>query len=116
MLSKTVIRAADYLPEPEEAGACGSGDLESMQLPRSDLMLLNLFGGMPDYSDYQFEKLWQEVFDAEDKETIAWCLEKGVDVLTGKAGPDENDEPVPGWRDIVVMLKAIDAGLLKLNK
>ena len=72
-------------------------------------MLISLFGAIPDYSNKKFEKLWQEVFDAEDKEIVAYCRGKGVDVL----GKDK--EPVAGWRDIAVMLKAIDSGLLKLN-
>ena len=102
-----VIRAADYLPEPpvpEDAGGPGS-----FQLSQSDSMLINLFGETPDYSNPEFEKLWQEVFSAEDKETTAWCLEKGINVLF------ENNEPVPGWRDIAVMLKAIEIGLLKTD-
>lgn len=104
MLTKTVIRAVEYLPEPEK-----DDNFDSFQLSQSDEMLLNLFGDVPDYSNQQFEDLWQEVFDAEDEDTITWCLEKGVDVL------DNAGEPVPGWRDIAVMLKAIDGGLLKLE-
>ena len=105
MSTLKIIRAVDYLPKPEK-----SGDLESFQLPRSESLLINLFGDMPDYSNPKFETLWQEVFDADCKDVIAWCLEKGVDVL------DDNNEPVPGWRDIAVMLKAIDSGLLKLDR
>ena len=105
---RSVIRAADYLPEPPAPEDAGSP--ESFQLPRSESLLINLFGETPDYSDPKFEELWQEVFNTEDKETIAWCLGKGVDVL------DKNNEPVSGWRDIAVMLKAIDTGLLRLDK
>jgi len=103
MTGKTIIRAADYLPEPDE-----SADLESMRLPQSQAMLLNIFGDMPDYTNKKFEKLWQEIFNAEENDIIAYCLEKGVDVM-GNDG-----EPVSGWRDIAVMLKAIDKGLLEL--
>ena len=104
MRTETVIRAVEYLPEPNE-----DANLESYQLSQSDEMLLNLFGDMPDYTNQPFEDLWQEVFDAEDEDTIAYCLEKGVDVL------DNTGEPVSGWRDIAVMLKAIDGGLLELE-
>ena len=106
MKKKNIIRAVDFLPklpEPEE-----SGDPESFQLSQSEGLLIKLFGDTPNYSDRKFEELWQEVLNAEDKETIAWCLEKGVDVM------DNDGKPVPGWRDIAVMLKAIDSGLLKL--
>ena len=106
MPAKTVICAADYAPEPKEVYECG---MESFQLSQSDAILINLFGASPDYSDPQFEELWQEVFDAEDEETIAWCLEKGVDTL------DKDGKPVSGWRDIAVMLKAIDLKLLELD-
>jgi hypothetical protein len=103
-LTETVIRAVEYLPEVNE-----NDSVDSFQLSQSDGMLLNLFGDMPDYSNQQFEDLWQEIFDAEDEDMIAWCLEKGVDVL------DNAGEPVSGWRDIAVMLKAIDSGLLELK-
>ena len=104
---KKIIRAADYLPEKNEIDDL---DLESMQLPRSQGMLLNIFGDMPDYSDRKFEELWQEIFHHEDEEIIAYCLQSGVDVM-GNDG-----EPVDGWRDIAVMLKAINSGLLELVK
>jgi hypothetical protein len=70
-------------------------------------LLINLFGDTPDYSDPKFEELWQRAYALEDKEMIAFCLEKGVDVL------DTDAEPVSGWRDIVVMLKALECGFLK---
>ena len=99
-----IIRAADYLPVPEDPS-----EPESFQLSQSDAVLLGLFGDAPDYSDPKFEELWQEVLDAEKKNIIAYCLEKGVDLL------EKEGEPVPGWRDIAVMLKAIDSGLLELD-
>jgi len=103
MPEKNIIHAADYLPEPDT-----NADLESPCLPLSQGMLLNIFGDLPDYSDNRFEELWQEIFDTDEEEVIAWCLAKGVDVM-GKDG-----EPVPGWRDIAVMLKAIEKGILEL--
>ena len=107
MQNKTVIRAAEYIPEPAEPDAP-----ESFQLSRSEGMLISLFGSLPDYSDPKFEELWQKVFDGEDNEMTAYCLEKGVDVFeTDVSG--QKKEPVPGWRDIAVMLKAVDSGLLK---
>ena len=90
MKNRTAIRAEDYLPEPEE-----SGGGESFQLSRSEGMLINLFGALPDYSDSKFEKLWQKVFDAEDVEMIAYCMEKGVDVLeTNVGGKYTWDSPI----------------------
>ena len=101
MLTETEIRAVEYLPETNE-----NDIFDSFQLSQSDGLLLNLFGDMPDYSNEQYEVLWQEIFDAEDEDIIAYCLEKGIDVL------DDNGEPVSGWRDIAVMLKAIDSGIV----
>ena len=100
---KKIIRAADYIPEKNL-----DGDLESYELPESEAIVMGIFGDSPDYSDDRYEELWQTIFDAEDEDTIAYCLEKGVDVL------GDDGEPVAGFRDIAVMLKAIDSGLLKL--
>ena len=54
-----------------------------------------------------FEKLWQEVFNADEKEMVDYCRSKGIDVL------DDAKKPVPGWRDIAVMLKAVDTKLIE---
>ena len=105
MESKKIIRAADYLPAPKE----DSGNIESYGLPISEQLLISLFGESPNYSKPEFEAIWEEVFDSEDSDIISFCLEKGVDVIK------DGGEPVMGWRDIAVMLKAIDRGLLKLE-
>ena len=104
-MSKKIIRAADYIPEKNS-----DGDLESYGLPESEAIVMGIFGDSPDYSDDKYEELWQIIFDEEDEDTIAYCLEKGVDVL------DKDGEPVAGFRDIAVMLKAIEKGYLKLNE
>ena len=75
--TKTIIRAVDYLPEPQEVS--GTGDAESFHLSRSDSMLINLFGAIPDYSNKKFEKLWQEVFDVKDMDTALECFRKGAE-------------------------------------
>ena len=103
---KTVVRAEDYYPEPMEYG---DYDPDSFHLPQDDLMLLGIFGDTPDYSKAEFEKLWQMVINADDSKMISYCLVKGIDVKT------KDGKPVPGWRDIAVMLKAIDTGHLKLD-
>ena len=104
MENKKIIRAADFLPKPNN-----DSDGEDFALPTSDQMLLNLFGEMPNYSNQRFEELWQEVFDADDADMIAYCREQGVDIL------GDRDVPVDGWLDIAVMLKAIERGLLTLE-
>jgi hypothetical protein len=103
--AETIIRAADCLPEAKI-----ESDPGSYEIPQSDALLLALFGDTPDYSRPEFENIWQTILDADDKDTIAYCLEKGIDVLV-KAG-----KPVPGFRDIAVMLTAIEKGYFKLNK
>ena len=70
-------------------------------------MVMRLFGAVPDYSKKAYEKLWQEVFNADEKEMVDYCRSKGIDVL------DDAKKPVPGWRDIAVMLKAVDAKLIE---
>ena len=105
MLTDKVIRAADFLLEPKD-----DSDPESYELSQSDKILFGLFGDSPDYSKWKYERLWKKFHRADDEDTIAYCLKKGVDVI-GNDG-----EPVPGWRDIAVMLKSIENGYLKLAK
>jgi hypothetical protein len=100
-----LIRAADYLPTPEQ-------EAENAQEPNmynegSDGVLFRLFGTLPDYQDAQIDALWKEVFDADEQEMIAYCKEQGVDVL------QDDGTPVAPWRDIAVVLKALDKGLMQ---
>ena len=104
MQTQTVIRAVDYLPKKPELAEGTTDELVS----ETDGLTVRLFGSAPDYTQKEFEDLWQLVFDADEKEMIAFCREKGVDVL------DDSGFPVSGWRDVAVMLKAIEAGLISL--
>lgn len=104
MQTQTIIRAKDYLPEKPEIAEGTTDELVS----ETDGLTVRLFGSAPDYTKKEFEDLWQLVFNADEKEMIAYCREKGVDVL------DNSGYPVSGWRDVAVMLKAIDAGLISL--
>ncbi|MBR1945991.1 MAG: hypothetical protein IJ846_06860 [Alphaproteobacteria bacterium] len=104
MQTQTVIRAVDYLPEKPELAEGTTDEL----VAETDGLTVRLFGSAPDYTQKEFEDLWQIVFDADEKEMIAFCREKGVDVL------DDDGIPVSGWRDVAVMLKAIETGLISL--
>jgi len=104
MENKKIIRAADYLPLPGD-----DDDDHDFALPTSDQLLLALFGDMPDYSNPKFEELWQSFHNAEADNGIRYCLERGVDII------GDDGEPVEGWRDIAVMLKAIELGIIKLT-
>ena len=105
MQTQTIIRAVDYLPKKPEIAEGTNDELVS----ETDGLTVRLFGTAPDYTQKEYEDLWQVVFNADEKEMIAYCREKGVDVL------DDNGYPVTGWRDVAVMLKAIDAGLVSLS-
>lgn len=74
----------------------------------TDGLTVRLFGAAPDYSKKEFEDLWQLVFNADEKEMIDFCREKGVDVI------GDDGFPVSGWRDVAVMLKAIESGVVSL--
>jgi hypothetical protein len=100
-----MIRAVDFLPD-YPANSNGNQDFE---LPMSERLLLNLFGDFPDYSRQEYEDIWEEVIAAEESDMSAYCRSKGIDV-TGNDG-----KPVGGWRDIAVMLKAIERGLLTIK-
>ena len=105
MQTQTIIRAVDYLPKKPEIAEGTNDELVS----ETDGLTVRLFGTAPDYTQKEYEDLWQVVFNADEKEMIAYCREKGVDVL------DDNGYTVTGWRDVAVMLKAIDAGLVSLS-
>lgn len=101
---QTIIRAVEYLPKKPELAEGTTDELVS----ETDGVVMRLFGAVPDYSKKEYENLWQQVFKADEDEMIQFCREKGIDVL------DDAGKPVPGWRDIAVMLKAVDSGLISL--
>jgi hypothetical protein len=100
-----MIRAADFLPDC----SVNSNGGQDFELPMSERLLLRLFGDFPDYSRQEFEDIWKEVIDAEESDMLAYCRSKDIDVI-GNDG-----RPVGGWRDIAVMLKAIECGLLTIQ-
>ena len=102
MQTQTVIRAVDYVPTRPKIAEGAPEEVET------NGVVIALFGTAPDYRQPEFEALWQEVFNGDDKETIAYCLSKNIDVL------DNDGKPVSEWRDIAVMLKAIDKGLIDI--
>ncbi len=104
MQTQTLIRAQDYLPKKPELAEGTTDELVS----ETDGLTIRLFGAAPDYSKKEYEDLWQSVFNADEKEMIDFCREKGVDVI------GDDGFPVTGWRDVAVMLKAIDAGMVTL--
>ena len=101
---QTIIHAKDYLSEKQDVAE----DASHEPTPAGDDLAVRLFGTSPDYTQKEFEALWQTVINADDDEMIKFCNEKGVDVL------DDNGYPVSGWRDVAVMLKAIEAGIVSL--
>lgn len=104
MQTQTLIRAQDYLPKKPELAEGTTDELVS----ETDGLTIRLFGAAPDYSKKEYEDLWQSVFNADEKEMIDFCREKGVDII------GDDGFPVTGWRDVAVMLKAIDAGMVTL--
>lgn len=112
---ENLIRAADYLPSESEKAAmaesvAGSADPLASLLYSDDrdTVLYGIFGDIPDYENPDMETLWDEVLDADPEEIYEYCFKKGVDLF------QDDGRPVPGWRDIAVMLKAIDKGLLEI--
>ncbi|MCQ2965962.1 MAG: hypothetical protein MJ250_04385 [Alphaproteobacteria bacterium] len=97
-----IIRAVDFVPTIEDRAE----NMEELGVD-PDNVVLRLFGITLDYTNPKFEQLWQEVLDGDNEENIKYCLEKGIDVL------DNEKQPIQRWRDIVVVLKAIDKGLLQ---
>ena len=102
-MEKQLIRAKDYLPVKPELAEGTTDELVN----ETDGLTTRLFGAAPDYTQKEYEDLWQAVFNADEQEMIDYCREKGIDVL------DDDGVPVSGWRDVAVMLKAVDAGIVK---
>ncbi|HBO59478.1 MAG TPA: hypothetical protein DD624_06180 [Alphaproteobacteria bacterium] len=112
---ENLIRAASYLPSEAEKqalqnDAAKSADPLSALLYADDreTVLYGIFGDVPDYSNPDMEALWDEVLDEDPEDVYEYCFRKGVDLF------QDDGKPVPGWRDVAVMLKAIDKGILEL--
>ncbi len=106
-----IIRAEDFLiPADQLAQLSAQEGQDSDGLPQLNLsdnyegLVKRLFGSTPDYRDPRMEALWAEVASGFRPGIIAWCKQKGVDVL------DSSGKPVRPWRDIAVMLMAEDRG------
>lgn len=112
---ENLIRAASYLPSQEEKLA-QQKDIASAADPLSALLysddretvLYGIFGDIPDYGNPDMEILWDEVLEADSEEIYEYCFRQGIDLF------QDDGRPVPGWRDIAVMLKAIERGILQL--
>ena len=105
---ENLIRAASFLPSQEEKQQ-QMADISSAADPLSALLysddretvLYGIFGDVPDYNNPEMETLW-------DEDVYEYCFRKGIDLF------QDDGKPVPGWRDIAVMLKAIEKGILQL--
>ncbi len=112
---ENIIRAASFLSTQEEKMRQMEA-LKNTNDPLSallfsddrDTVLYGIFGDIPDYDNPEMEDLWDEVLEEEPEEIYEYCFRKGVDLF------DEEGRPVAGWRDIAVMLKALEKGLLQL--
>ena len=112
---ENLIRAASFLPSQQEkeqqiADISASADPLAALLYSDDreTVLYGIFGDLPDYDNPEMEALWDEVLDTDPEEVYEYCFRKGVDLF------QDDGKPVSGWRDIAVMLKAIEKGILQL--
>lgn len=103
-LEKNMIYAVNYMPEdPSSDDGIGgfSDDREGL--------LLRLFGDVPNYAEERMEALWEKVLSHEPEYIYEYCFLRGVDVFM------KDGKPVPPWRDIAVMLMAIEKGYYTLG-
>ena len=107
---ENLIRAAAYLPSQDEREHAEEENplAELLYSDDRETVLYGIFGDLPDYDNPEMEALWDEVLDADPEEVYEYCFQKGVDLF------QDDGTPVPGWRDIAVMLKAIEKGILQL--
>ena len=96
--------------EQQLADISGAADPLSALLYSDDreTVLYGIFGDVPDYDNPEMETLWDEVLDSDPEDVYEYCFRKGIDLF------QDDGKPVPGWRDIAVMLKAIEKGILQL--
>lgn len=110
---ENLIHAALYVPTDEEKQK-RTEELKNnpmdgfLFLDDRDSVLYGIFGDIPDYENPDMESLWEEVLDADPEDIYEYCFRKGIDLFM------DDGRPVPGWRDVAVMLKAIDKGYLEL--
>lgn len=104
MQTQNIIKAKDYLIEENS-----KNENECAVEMDDDDVILHIFGDQPDYNNPDFEKLWSEFSNKSVSEISEYCLSQGVDIMNG-------DNPVVKFRDIAVMLKAIEIGLLELKQ
>ncbi|MCQ2966499.1 MAG: hypothetical protein MJ250_07180 [Alphaproteobacteria bacterium] len=110
---ENLIHAALYVPTDEEkqkrSEEFKDNPMSGFLFPDDrDSVLYGIFGDIPDYENPDMESLWEEVLDADPEEIYEYCFRKGIDLFM------DDGRPVPGWRDVAVMLKAIDKGYLEL--
>ena len=72
-----------------------------------DAMMVRLFGYIADSSHPMIEDIEMAIYETEEKDIAAYCFEKGVDILR------RDGEPVYGYGEIAVLLKAIDGRIMK---
>jgi hypothetical protein len=112
---ENLIRAASFLPSQEELKkqqeelAQSSDPLAALLYSDDrDTILYGIFGDVPDYSNPDMEAIWDEVLESDPEVIFEYCFRKGIDLF------QDDGRPVAPWRDIAVMLKAIDKGILQL--
>lgn len=99
----SILRAADYLV-PDNAENVEPGNFA--YAPNRERLVMRLFGETPRYGEADIRALYAEIDDEDPLAVYDYCRRRGVDVL------DDSGTPVPPWRDIAVMLRARDRGLL----
>jgi len=111
-MENKILKAVDFIPKDASEKRKGASEplYEEMMLSDEvDGVVLALFGELPDYSDDRLEDLWQGVDAANPQDIYGYCRNKGIEVLA------DDGNPVAAWRDIAVMLKAIDAGIIEMG-
>lgn len=103
-LETNIIYAAHYMPKNHLPSANDDhGDFSDDR----EGVLLRIFGDIPDYSDERMEALWEKVLSHEPEYIYEYCFLRGIDVFMA------DGSPVPPWRDIAVMLMALEKGYLE---
>lgn len=104
---KNMIYAANYMPDSSVilAEDFDFGDYSDDR----EGVLLRLFGDLPDYADERMESLWEKVLSHDPEYIYEYCFLRGVDVFM------KDGTPVPPWRDIAVMLMAIEKDYFTLK-
>ncbi len=115
-MNKTeIIRVTDLLPSAEEIEkerksleGLSPEQIMSEYMPNDgrEVLLIKLFGELPDYRDERINAIWTKFMEGGRDMAVAYCLSEGLDI------GEHDGKVIKPWCDIATMLKASKLGIV----